>query len=103
MEIEELKASAESGDANAQYELAAKYYRGDGVTKNIEQAISLYEKSANQGDSSSMYALALHYCGIWKDSSDPSSAEKAKYWGEMAKEKGHAIGKCLNDLGVQYP
>lgn len=100
MEIEKLKTSAESGDANAQYELAEKYYGGDGVTKDIEQAISLYEKSANQDDSSSMYALASHYCRIWKERGDTSSAEKAKYWGEKAKAKGHAIGKCLKDLGI---
>lgn len=104
MEIEELKRDAEKGDTDAQYKLAEKYYNGDEVTKNVERAISLYEKSAEQGDSSSMYALALHYCGMWKSENCDSSAEKAKYWGEKAKAAGHAIAsKCLKGLGIHYP
>lgn len=97
MSMDDLVRNAEKGDVDAQYKLAEIYYNGHGVAKDIEKAIAWYEKSAEQGNSSSMYALALHYCLAEK-------TDEAKGWGEKAKVAGHAISSNrLKRLGVHYP
>ncbi|PIP98803.1 MAG: hypothetical protein COZ36_06660 [Piscirickettsiaceae bacterium CG_4_10_14_3_um_filter_44_349] len=97
MSLEQLVRQAESGDVDAQYELAQKYYNGDEVERNIEKALHWYTKAAEQDDSASHYALACHYCQEGK-------CEKAKYWAEAAIKNGHAIAcKCLVKMGCDYP
>jgi pentatricopeptide repeat protein len=94
MSLEELVSQAESGDVDAQYELAQKYYNGDEVERNIEKALHWYTKAAEQGDSACQYALACHYCREGK-------YKKAKYWVEAAIKNGHAITcKCLVKNGL---
>lgn len=53
--ISELKNKAEQGNAEAQYSLGVCYRCGDGVEKNLEEAIKWYKKAAEQG-----YARAQH-------------------------------------------
>lgn len=57
--ISELKNKAEQGNAEAQYSLGVCYRCGDGVEKNLEEAIKWYRKAAEQG-----YARAQHNLGI---------------------------------------
>lgn len=57
--ISELKNKAEQGNAEAQYSLGVCYRCGDGVEKNLEEAIKWYKKAAEQG-----YARAQHNLGI---------------------------------------
>lgn len=57
--ISELKNKAEQGNAEAQYSLGVCYRCGDGVEKNVEEAVKWYRKSAEQG-----YARAQHNLGI---------------------------------------
>ena len=52
----ELKKRADDGDMNAQYDLAIL-----NLSKNINEAILLFDKSASQGHSKSQYALAVRY------------------------------------------
>lgn len=52
--ISELKNKAEQGNAEAQYSLGVCYRCGDGVEKNLEEAIKWYRKAAEQG-----YAKAI--------------------------------------------
>lgn len=47
--ISELKNKAEQGNAEAQYSLGVCYRCGDGVEKNLEEAIKWYKKAAEQG------------------------------------------------------
>lgn len=97
MDFDELVKQAESGDADAQYELAEKYYNGDEVVQNIEKAIYWYTKAGEQGESAAQYALACHYC-------HKGDLEKARYWVKEAIKSGHAIAcECLEKLGYDYP
>ena len=47
--IDELKAKAEQGLAEAQNKLGDCYRLGDGVTKDYAEAVKWYRKAAKQG------------------------------------------------------
>ena len=47
--MEALIALAAKGDAEAQYTLAKKYFEGDGVEQNPEEALTWTKKAAEQG------------------------------------------------------
>lgn len=55
--------AAETGDIDAQYELARMYDCGKGTKKNSTLAIKWYEKAAAQGNVEATYRLAEIYCG----------------------------------------
>src|SRR5439155_1663604 len=46
VEFESIKAKAESGDADFQYQLGLRYYDVNGVAKNFSEAAEWYRKSA---------------------------------------------------------
>ena len=48
--IESERRRAEAGSDAAQYDVGMRYYRGDGVEKNLEQARKWLEMSAKQGN-----------------------------------------------------
>jgi TPR repeat protein len=57
-------------DAAAQYELAQKYEKGIGVTKNSAKALELYEESAKSGYAPAQFTLGVSYergQGVSKD------------------------------------
>ena len=55
-------AKAESGDADAQYQLGCCYYTGDfGFTKDLTQAIKWYQKAADQNYPNMQFPLASAY------------------------------------------
>jgi len=51
---------AEKGDMVAQWNIGRLYYLGKGVTKDLDEAIYWYEKSAEQGDKYARKALQRH-------------------------------------------
>ena len=68
--IEETKAKAEKGDAEAQYSLGVRYDNGDGVAKDEIEAVKWYRKAAEQNYASAQYNLGLCYYngqGVAKD------------------------------------
>ena len=52
-------AAAEKGDAQAQYNLGWCYVNGDGVAKDLKQAVYWYRKAADQGHAEAKEALEL--------------------------------------------
>ncbi len=48
-EAEKEKKAAEQGDAVAQLNLGNGYYFGNGVEKDLKQAVYWYQKAADQG------------------------------------------------------
>ncbi|RKY09225.1 MAG: hypothetical protein DRP66_02725 [Planctomycetota bacterium] len=52
---------AEGGDADAQYNLAAMYYNGQGVTQDYKQAVKWCTKAAGQGYANAQTKLGLKY------------------------------------------
>ena len=51
--LRELQARAKQGDANAQYQLGTMYDNGQGVPKDVKEAVKWYRLAAVQGDTSS--------------------------------------------------
>ena len=93
----ELKANAEKGDAEAQFNLGRCYYNGQGVVKNYSEAVNWYRKSAEQGDGKAQCNLGVCYLsgtGVTKD------AAEAVKWLRKAAEQG--IAAAENGLGGCY-
>jgi len=60
-DIASLRARAEAGDANAQYEVGAKYYKGDVFPQDYSQAARWFRKAAEQGHPTSQFNLGYLY------------------------------------------
>ena len=56
-EIRRLFLAAEQGDADAQNNLGACYYHGQGVAKDYAEAVKWYNKAAEQGDAEALKRL----------------------------------------------
>ena len=67
---DELRANAEAGDPNAQYQLGLRYYNGEGLGKDLTEAAKCFRKSAEQG-----LAAAEGYLG----------RRSGRQWGERAR------------------
>jgi len=59
--IEETRAKAERGDAQAQYELGVSYEDGRGVPQDDAEAVRWYRLAAEQGHAWAQYELAVNY------------------------------------------
>ena len=69
-DFKSLKALAEKGDARAQFQLANKFYYGEGVAKDYAQSFEWASRSAAQDNPKAKYRLASLYVqgyGIAKD------------------------------------
>ena len=89
--------AAKAGNAKAQSQVAYCYYKGDGVQKDLKQAVYWYTKSAEQGFAPAQGSLALLYDGGEGVEKNP---KKAFYWYKKAAEQGNRIAQ--NGLGYCY-
>ena len=96
----DYRKAAEQGDAKAQLLLGACYAKGDGVTKNLAEAVKWYRKAAEQGVAGAQFMLGFCYAkgdGVTKD-----LAEAVK-WYRKAAQQGHQEAKVkLNDLDESW-
>ena len=81
------KASAESGNALAQFDLGTMYVSGEGVQKNVGEAIQWYKKSADQGHPTPQFILGVIYMA---GEIVPRDLVKAVHWFRKAAEHEHA-------------
>ena len=88
---------AQSGNADAQYDLAVMYAEGQGVPKNDQQAVSWYQKAADQG-----YASAQNSLGVMYDKGEgvAEDNDEAVSWFRKAIEQGNSVAEC--SLGEMY-
>lgn len=83
--LQDLAASAASGDAAAQFQLGRAYYRGEGVAKDEKKALEWVEKSAVQGNPDAITSMGFfHAQGI----AVPMDEEKAVAWFRKGAEAG---------------
>lgn len=76
--VERLSRSAEAGFAHAQYNLASRYLRGDGLPKDMKTAQKWLTRSAEQGYAPAQSLLALmRFTGMGVDQ---DQAEAAFWW-----------------------
>lgn len=92
-----LLSAAGAGEAKAMVSLAGRLLKGDGIAKDTDRAIRLYEKAAEAGDADAMSELGLCLAdgdGVAKD------MDKAVDWFRKSAGQGHAL--AMFNLGVCY-
>jgi TPR repeat protein len=77
--------SSHKGDAKAEYNLGVCCERGEGVPKDIDQAVSWYRKAAAQGNAKAQSNLGVCYFNGWGLT---KNREEAVYWYRKAAEQG---------------
>jgi len=86
----EWRKKAETGDANAQFNLGVMYDNGMGVPKDDAEAAKWYRKAADQGNVWGQYMVGMlyHYGeGVLKD------LVQAHVWYNIAGANGHERAK----------
>ena len=95
--LEELKANAKKGNAEAQFKLGCRYYLGEGVAGDPVEVAKWWRKAAEQNHVEAQYWLGERYAngkGVTKDEVE------AAYWYRKAAEQGNAEAKdALERLG----
>ncbi len=92
-----LVEMAYDGDACAQSELGMRYYNGDGIEQDYEEAVKWYKKAIEQGDASAKSRLGVCYIegkGMPKD-----TLEAIKWW-LLSAEQGYATAQY--NIGGSY-
>jgi len=79
--IKWLRAAADKGHAEAQYNLAWRYAHGDGVELDDPEALLWLQKSAAQGESRALSALGMRYA---KGQGVPTDYALAYMWSDLA-------------------
>ena len=93
----DLRARAEAGATDAQFNLGVMYDTGEGVPQDAAEAVTRYRKAAEQGDAEAQYSLGVKY-----DTGEgvPQDAAEAVRWYRLAAEQGYAHAQF--GLGVRY-
>ena len=94
--IEQMTETAQAG-VEAMFNLGVAYDFGDGVERDMEQAIMWYERAAACGDVRAMFNLGVTY-----DIGDGVEMDDAQAvaWYEQAAEAGS--DKAMFNLGIMY-
>lgn len=86
MRLERLRAKAQAGSTQAEFELAMRYFRGErGVETNLVEAVNWYRKAAEQGMAEAQSGLGWCYS---KGYGVESNALEAVNWYRKAAEQG---------------
>jgi localization factor PodJL len=92
---QDLRNAAAAGAPAAQFEMAARYADGRGVTKDLAQAAAWFERAAQQEFAPAQYRLgAMYEKGLGTD----RDLDKAREWYQRAAERGHV--KAMHNLAV---
>jgi TPR repeat protein len=95
--LNEIRKSAESGNAEAQYALSEMYSKGKGVSKDQEEAAPWAQKAAEQGNVDAENSLSHMYIvgeGVPKD------IKQSIFWLEKAAEQNSSDAQT--NLGLVY-
>jgi hypothetical protein len=95
--LEELRAKADSGNAEAQRKLGALYASGESVKRDYKTAAGYYRLAADQGVAGAQIALGeLYEAG----QGVPRDEKEAAQWYRKAADQGNAAGQYA--LAVMY-
>jgi TPR repeat protein/ubiquitin-protein ligase len=90
--MEELRKTADNGDAAAQFELGVCYAEGCGVTKDLNESCHWLRKAAEQGYAKAQMELGFRYAA---GKGAPKNGAEAVKWWRMAAEQGDAFAQRL--------
>lgn len=91
------KPLAEQGDGRLQLMIGTMYHGGDGVPKNIKEAVKWYRLAAEQGIAQGQHMLGVMF---YEGAVVEQNYKEAVKWHRLAAEQGHA--GSINNLGVCY-
>ena len=94
--VQELLTKANSGDSNAQYDLATCYWNGDGITTNLKEAYYWYKKCAEQGNYNGENALAN--CYNWGKGVNQNYSLAMDWYLKAAKKNHHYAQYSLGEM-----
>jgi hypothetical protein len=92
-----IKAKAEAGDPNSEFQLGLAYANGQGVAKDLAEAVKWYRKAAEQNFAPAQTSLGYCYEGGIGVAKDDVEAVK---WFRKAAEQNFAPAQ--SDLGARY-
>jgi uncharacterized protein len=95
--LEALRSPAESGDAQAQFELGLKFYKGEEVAIDAKVAFTFWKKSADQGHAFAQNNLSILYA---QGDGVSRSDAMALFWCRKSAIQGNAFGQL--NLGKHY-
>jgi localization factor PodJL len=90
-----LRTAAQKGDPSAEFEVAARFAEGRGISQDFKQAIVWYQRSAQRGFAPAQYRLGTLFERGIGTKADPA---RAKIWYGRAAEQGHI--KAMHNLAV---
>ncbi|MPZ11755.1 MAG: protein kinase [Kiloniellaceae bacterium] len=96
-EVDRLVRQAEGGDVLAQASLGQRYYRGDGVRRDLAEAVRWTLEAARQGEARAQSNLGFYY--MKGEGTDRNPAEAVRWW-RAAAEQG--LPQAQYNLGVLY-
>ena len=96
-QIEKIRQCADSGDADAQYELGKMYMDGDGVPRDYDEAVRWFRRAADQGHAGGQNGLGWAHSYGKGVSQDYKKAAKLY---RLAADQGFA--KAQHNVGVTY-
>lgn len=95
--ISEFEPLAKKGNVLAQYLMGVMYKFGQGVSKNLKQAVEWFTLAAEQGDSGAQFTLGL----MFKNGNGlQQSSEAAVKWFTCSAKQGNAMAQFM--LGLMY-
>jgi hypothetical protein len=95
--FEEVKAKAEAGNADSEYQLGVRYFKGIGVPQNGVEALKWWRKAAEQNYAEAQVDLGICYA---EGKGAPKDELEAVKWFRKAAEQKNARAQGL--LGCCY-
>ena len=99
-QVEEYTLKASQGDVDAQYNLGIMYFHGEGIQKNLEEALYWFLKAAEQDDPDAQYNLGFMY---GKGEGVEKSREQSMQWFVKAAQQGHVEAREVLDKMMKKP
>jgi TPR repeat protein len=81
-----FRAAADTGSAEAQYQVGYLYQLGEGVAVDKAEALRWFHKAADRGNPKAQYRLGVYFAKGWTVEQNYSEAMK---WLSKAAEQGH--------------
>ena len=95
--VSSLAQRAESGDAQAQLELALAYDEGKGVPQDAARAVEWFRKAAEQGNARAQNSLGVLYA---QGRGVPRDRQEAVRWYKKAAKQG--LTEAIYNVAISY-
>ena len=92
--VQEIIASAQKGNTDAQNKLGNMYYDGKGVAQDYNESLRWYKKAAKTGNIEALNNVGLVYSTVLND------GNMALYWYDKALKQGDV--SASNRIGMVY-